>query len=118
MSTQIGDLVRPKIKKENQEQSRLTAKQARELAVKSDPDIALDKILCGIKSIAEQGKSKLLVRDFGFGSGEMYTSEKNYPAMNRKVIEELRALGYKAEIKEKCSQFVDIWLEVSWDSVD
>ena len=98
---------------------RITAAQAADLA-RANSAFAVDAILAGVRKAAEQGKYEYITREYGFGGGSCYYSEDKYPALCKAILEELRALGYKAYVgrelgyKAQCSQFVDLWLCVEW----
>ena len=94
----------------------LTAEKARDIARAKDTVFAaLDEILAGIEKAAYEGKYEYITRNYGFGSGECYTSEDKYPALCQAILKELRALGFKANVRSECRQFVDLWLSVTWE---
>ena len=92
----------------------LTAEEARELSRVNSPEELVEVILKGVKEKAEQGKSKFVTREYGFGDGCLYTSESNYPARISGALRILRELGYKVDIVSEERQFVDIYLKVTW----
>lgn len=90
----------------------MKAHEARKLTNARNPEVILDTILKMIKVAAEQGKSSIKVREFGFGDGSLYSGD---PTMTQStVIKELKKLGYTADIKVEEKQFVDIYLDISW----
>jgi hypothetical protein len=93
---------------------KFTAAQAAGIAKAKDPSFAVETILAGVKKAAGEGRYEYKTREFGFGDGSCYTSEDKYPPLCKAIIQELRQLGYKVRIGIQESQFVDIWLEVSW----
>lgn len=93
-----------------------SARDAKVLARLNDPDELLKVILDEIKHEANSGKYEYITRGRGFGEGELYDIETNYPPKIRKVLEALRDLGFDAQIVTDCRQFVDIYLRVSWAS--
>lgn len=97
--------------------SRLTAADAAKIADEKDPSIAIEFILQGIRNVAEKGERKYVTRAFGFGNGSCYTVLENYPPLCKAILKELCELGYQASVRSASHQFVDIWLEVSWDGV-
>ncbi|MBC3375756.1 hypothetical protein HU762_17540 [Pseudomonas sp. SWRI92] len=96
--------------------SRMTADKARDMARAKDPAFAVDTILAGIAKAAEAGKYEYSVRDYGFGTST-YCNEKDYPELCKVVLQELRGLGYRCEVRAVERQFVDLWLEIRWDEV-
>lgn len=94
---------------------KLTARKAREITLASDPSRIVDSILREVENEAKRGRYKYITRNYGFGEGTLYAPEKDYPEMIKSVLKELRNLGYKAEIRVEERQFVDIWLEITWD---
>lgn len=96
--------------------SRLTADQARAIAQMNNPAAAVDSILAGIEEAAGKGGHIFITRQFGFGDGSYYTSEKNYPELGKAILRELRALGYSCDVRCSEGQFVDLWLEVKWEA--
>lgn len=93
----------------------LKAEQARKIASENDPSKALETILKRVEVAAQAGKYSIKVRDYGFGGGEYYAPAQQWPDFGKKLIGELRNLGYSADIGSECRQFVDVWLEVSWE---
>ena len=93
---------------------KLTAAKAAEIADKNDPAKAVDAILEGVQKQAQAGRRTLRVNDYGFASGECYAQRDKWPTHCRSIQDDLRALGYKAEVRVEERQFVDIWLQVSW----
>lgn len=91
---------------------KFTAAMAAALADESDPGKCVSEILDLVKNSASVGKRSLRYRGFGFGSGSCYGSD--IPSHCKAIIEELKALGYTANIGVEERQFVDIWLQVSW----
>lgn len=93
----------------------LTAKDALEISRKSDPDHTLRNILELVKLAAERGKYIIQVREWGFGGNEYYHGPQTWPTSGKAIIGRLRELGFSADIKSEERQFMDIWLEVSWE---
>ena len=93
---------------------RLTAEKARDLAKAKDPSFAVNEILQGIETAAREGKYEYVTRGYGFGSGECYSGEDKWPALCQAIAKELRGLGYSVRVRVNESQFVDLWLEVTW----
>lgn len=96
--------------------ARLTAEQARNLDQANDPCFAVDAILAGIKDAAEKGKYEYVTRQYGFGGGACYGKEDKWPALCQAIVKELRGLGFSALVRVQENQFVDLWLEVKWES--
>lgn len=94
--------------------SKLSAKNAQDIARAKDPSFAVDTILAGIAKEAEAGKYEYTTRAYGFGDGSCYCSEDKYPPLCSAIIKELRALGYSCAVRADERQFVDMWLEVKW----
>ena len=93
---------------------RLTAEMAENITRSKDPTFAVETILKGIRTAAENGKREYITREYGFGDGSCYTTEDKYPALCKAILKELRDLGFKADIGSSCGQFVDVWLYVRW----
>lgn len=62
---------------------------------------------------AKKGKTSMKVRFYGFGDSKVYAGELT--DNQKEVMKELRELGYKTRIGSTVKQFVDVWLEVSWE---
>lgn len=90
------------------------AKEAKELSSLNDPNELLKKILGEIKKKAVEGNWEYITRSYGFGESVLYDSECNYPNKIKEVLKLLRDLGFAAEIRTNESQFVDIFLHVTW----
>lgn len=93
---------------------RLTAAMAESITRSKDPTFAVETILKGVRTAAENGKREYITREYGFGDGSCYTSFDKYPALCQAILKELRDLGFKADIDSSCGQFVDVWLSVRW----
>lgn len=93
----------------------ISAQKARELAKANDADTITKKIADMIEAAAKQGKFEIQVRDYGFGTTAYYGGPNEWPTLGKQVIGVLRGLGFKADIKSEDRQFVDIWLDVSWE---
>ena len=93
---------------------RLTAKRAAEIADECDPNKAVDNILARVLAQAKSGKRSLIVKEYGFSTGQCYDVRQNWPQLCRDIQDELQALGYTADVRSVESQFVDLYLEVSW----
>lgn len=91
-----------------------SAKDAKALAKLNDPNELLNVILEEIRHEASEGKYQYITRDRGFGEGELYDVEQNYPPKIKQVLTSLRDRGFDAQIVTDCRQFVDIYLQVSW----
>lgn len=91
-----------------------SAHDAAALSKLNDPDNLLKLILNEIKEEAKKGKWKYMTRNYGFGESELYDIDANYPTNIKYVLENLRQLGYVANIKIVESQFVDVYLRVTW----
>ena len=94
--------------------ARLTAEKARDMARAQDPSFAVDTILARIEQAAKDGKYEYTTREYGFGDGWCYSSESKWPPLCQAIAKELRALGFKADVRVQENQFVDLWLQVSW----
>jgi hypothetical protein len=92
------------------------AKEAKDLSSLNDPNELLKKVLGEIKEKARNGEWKYTTRSYGFGEGNLYDAEQNYPNKIKEVLKSLRDLGFTAEIQTVESQFVDIFLQVTWDT--
>lgn len=94
---------------------RLKAEEAKLIAQSKDPALAVDTILEKVREHAEAGRYSLIVRDYGFSTGECYTSEDKYPPLCRGIVNELRQLGYEASVVSNDGSIaVDMYLRVSW----
>lgn len=94
--------------------SLLTAEKARDLARAHDPSFAVENILIGVSAAAKAGEYRYKTREYGFGDGCCYTQESKWLALNQAIAKQLRGLGYTVEQRSNESQFVDLWLEISW----
>ena len=92
------------------------AKDAKKLTNLNDPNELLKTILAEIKEKAIEGKWEYKTRSYGFGESNLYDAEQNYPVKIKEVLRMLRDLGFKAKITFVESQFVDIFLQVTWDT--
>lgn len=90
----------------------LTREQVNKIAKENSADHILEEILNTIRKHAESGEFECKIRGFGFGN--YYGSEDDYPERNKKVIQKLRDLGYTVEIGYESRQFVDIYLYITW----
>lgn len=90
------------------------AEDAKKLSSLSDPNELLKTILGEIKECSLQGKWKYTTRSYGFGESILYDNETNYPHKIKEVLRLLRDLGFTASIESVESQFVDIFLLVTW----
>lgn len=89
-------------------------KDAQKLSSLNDPNELLKTILDEIKEKAIEGKWEYTTRSYGFGESILYDVESKYPPKIRQILTSLRDLGFTADVKEKESQLVDIFLHVSW----
>ena len=71
------------------------------------------QILEEVKKAAARGEWKLKSYACDFGSGNLYGGTPSQ--LQAAVIAGLKALGYKTEVRVEERQFVDIWLQVSWE---
>ena len=91
----------------------LTADEARALTEKSDPGSYVAEILEDVKEAAEAGRTSIKTYACDFGSGNLYNGQPT--PLQQAVMKKLTDLGYKASIRCEERQFVDIWLQVSWE---
>lgn len=75
-------------------------------------DEVLKKLEYEITTTALLGKFQLKYYGNDFGSGNCYHSRPN--ENQQKIIDELRKLGYKADVQAEERQFVDIYLLIDW----
>jgi len=92
----------------------LTQEAKKEQNCQTEVDLLLSTLFEQVKLSASLGNSKFITRSYGFGSMDPYKPEESHPLLNRLVITRLRELGFKCSIETQDSQFVDIWLEISW----
>ena len=90
------------------------AKDAAKMSSLHDPNELLKTILTEIKQRATEGKWEYTTRSYGFGESILYDAEQNYPNKIKEVLRMLRDLGFNAQIRTRESQFVDIFLQVTW----
>jgi hypothetical protein len=90
------------------------AKDAKKLSSLNDPNELLKTILGEIKECSLEGKYKYVTRSYGFGDGVLYDIELNYPNRIKEILRSLRDLGFNASVESTESQFVDIFLLVTW----
>ncbi|ARU04700.1 hypothetical protein CCO03_08450 [Comamonas serinivorans] len=76
-------------------------------------DTHVAEILEAVKAAAQEGKTTLKTYARDFGSGNLYGGQPT--VAQAAVIARLNELGFKTAIRSECRQFVDIWLEVSWE---
>lgn len=96
---------------------RMTAAEALALANGRNPDAIVDDILEGVREAARLGETSVAIRGDWSGDDMMagvYVGDDMFPSWARCAMGTLRDLGYKVTMRSKESQFVDIWLEVSW----
>jgi hypothetical protein len=94
--------------------TRMTAAQAKELSLANAADRIVDDLLAQVRRAAEKGLTQTENRSY-FGGGEFYRAEKDYPQWGKQVLAELRRLGFECTVRCKEGQFVDMWLEISWE---
>lgn len=92
----------------------ISAKEARFISDGNNPKSILVSILNKVEQRAREGEYECIIRDYGFSDGSLYCSENDYPEFNKKILSGLRTLGYTAEVVSVESQFVDIYLKISW----
>lgn len=92
----------------------LTAEEAEKISRSKDPAHAVETILAGVRKAAEAGNRSYRTYEFGFGGSEVHTSEKNWPALNQRIVADLRKLGYRVDVHADYKQFADIYLMVEW----
>jgi len=97
------------------EKDKLNAKKAREITKASDSSLVVDSILKEVEREAKKGNYKCIIQNHGFGDGILYAPENQYPEHIKAVLRQLRNLGYKADVMVEEKQFVNIWLEITWD---
>jgi hypothetical protein len=90
------------------------AKDAKKLSSLNDPNELLKIILEEIKEKASEGKWEYTTRSYGFGDSILYGAENNYPDKILQILKSLRNLGFDVDVKSIESQFVDIYLHVTW----
>ncbi len=91
----------------------LTAEAAHALTQKHDPESYVAEILEQVREAAEDGKTSIKTYACDFGGGNLYGGHPTKTQVA--VLNRLRHLGYKVEIRAEERQFVDIWLQVSWE---
>lgn len=90
------------------------AEEAKLMSASNDPREVVKLILEEIKEKASMGKWEYTTRNYGFGDGNLYDIEQNYPFKITNVLYTLRDLGFTAKIIITESQLVDIYLLVTW----
>ncbi len=90
----------------------LTAAEALRISKLKDPSVYVAAILTCVRRAAEAGQTSIKTYECGFGDGRLYGGKPD--KVQQAVLDELKRLGYRTEIRVMESQFVDIWLEVSW----
>lgn len=94
----------------------MKASEARKISDSQQPDKAVEGILDRIKEAAKAGKYNIRVTDHGFGDSKLYEyGAHGWGALQRNIAERLINLGYELLQRSECKQFVDIYLEVSWN---
>lgn len=79
-----------------------------------DPVAAVESILADVQKRKRAGDRDLRVYGYGFGTGACYAQRHQWPAHCRRIQDSLLGLGYSAKLCVEERQFVDIWLNVSW----
>jgi len=92
------------------------AKDAHKLSSLSDPNQLIKIILAEIEEVARNGKWEYITRSYGFGESVLYDIENNYPTKIKEVLNMLHDLGFTAKIITNENQFVDIFLQVTWNT--
>jgi hypothetical protein len=88
----------------------ITAKEAREMAITEE--IILVDIEKKIIEAAEKHECSIKYRNHGFGNGDLYHNE---PSISQAIIiQNLRKLGFTANVRTEDKQFADIFLEIIW----
>lgn len=90
----------------------INATEAHKLAEENNVDEILKGITNQIKRSAENGEFEAKVRKYGFG--ELYGGYPNEKQLQ--VINELKKLGYNVRMQAISSQFIDIYLEITWNT--
>lgn len=94
----------------------MKASEARQMSDSQRPDKAVEGILERVKEAAKAGKYRIRVTDHGFGDSKLYEhGAHGWSTLQAAIAKELWNLGYEVVQKSECKQFVDIYLEVSWD---
>ncbi len=93
--------------------TKLTAAEALRISRQKDPDTYVDEILACVQRAAEVGEFKIKSYACGFGEGRMYGGKPD--KVQQAVLDKLKALGYQTQMCVREGQFVDLWLEVSWE---
>lgn len=96
----------------NKDKKKFTAEEALKVSKENNPAYKVESILERVKKQAEKGEFSLKLRDYGFGTNAYY--QPPYPEDGMKIIDELRNLGFKADIKVDLFQFADIYLLIRW----
>jgi len=90
----------------------INAKEAREIANIPKIEEALEKVSEAIENAAGDGKISITWRDYPI-SGKLYSNNKIPEYEYFKNALEIN--GYKVDLGVECRQFVDIWLDISWE---
>lgn len=94
----------------------MKASEARQISDSQQPEKAVESILERIKEAAKAGKYNIRVTDHGFGDSKLYEhGARGWGTLQRNIAEQLMNLGYEVFQTSECKQFVDIYLEISWN---
>lgn len=99
---------------------KFTAADAVKLSKENNADYAVEVILEKVKKAAKEGNFHIKVYEYGFGSDVVYYNKgySDYPQKGKKIINKLRDLGFKADMRFDMNQLVDQYLSVSWKEED
>lgn len=93
----------------------MKASEAKKISKNNDPAKAVEAILELVGKQASNGKYEIRVGDYGFGDSVMYSlSESQWNPQQKTIVAMLRELGYDVHLEVIESQFVNIYLQISW----
>lgn len=92
----------------------ISAKEARELSNVGADEI-LKKIEDKIKYSCESKETQITLRSEPFGYWGYHLDTNDIDPLGKKVVQELRELGYKVSSYYEAKQFVDVALVISWE---
>lgn len=90
----------------------IKASEAKAIAQENSIEGIMEEIGKMITKKAEDGKTILQVRDFGFGDSKLYSGKMN--EKQEEIFNRLKTYGYAVKVRTEERQFVDIYLEISW----
>lgn len=102
------------MKFKNANDLKMVAKKAEDNKSKLNENVkeVLLEIIIEAASKAKKGLYSLQIREYGFSSTDVYCNK--FTEKQEMLMNELKDLGFKVEVKVVEHQFVDVYLEISW----